>query len=93
MGNAGAAVLSGSPDYSETYWADEGIDPKTEALPLYALSSPITIFAVPEPKTRASLGVLGVMGVLGFVWYRRRHAKPQPAHRHSHGRRHSYYED
>lgn len=78
--------LANSSDYSqigvsqtsnESWVADSSAYTQAGlAIPVYALSSPITISAVPEPKTWATLLVLGAMGIAGFVWHRRRHANP-----------------
>lgn len=84
-------VTVGAPHYVNLWLDEGGYIPPTYSLPVYALSSPITISAVPEPKTWAALLGVGATGGVGFAWYWWRRTRPQwrvAAEEHQ-----SYFED
>ncbi len=57
-------------DTTSSSWAWVDASPVTVALPVYALSSPITV-PVPEPSTFALLGI-GAISLLAYAWRRRK---------------------
>lgn len=75
MGESTPQTGNSNPEFVDGGWSSYYFSASSGSLPVYALSSPITISAVPEPKAWAALIGLGAMGVVGFLWRRRRRGK------------------